>query len=65
MEQDILLEVVQASKDQVNKFNKQDFQGCADGYEKDAMMSAKPFGTYNGRDKILDFWKSLMNDKGG
>lgn len=44
-------------------FNRADAAGCAACYEEDAVMVAKPFGTYRGRKAIQAFWQDLF-DKG-
>ena len=44
-------------------FNNQDAEGCANQYCEGAVMQAKPFGTFTGRDEIQAFWQNIM-DKG-
>ena len=44
-------------------FNKQDAKGCADQYQPDCVMHARPFGTFEGKDAIQAFWQDIM-DKG-
>ena len=43
-------------------FNTQNAAGCAAAYEPDAVMVAKPFGTFRGRAEIEAFWKKLHDD---
>ncbi len=43
-------------------FNSGDAKGCAECYEKDATMEAKPFGTFNGRAEIESFWAKIIAD---
>lgn len=43
-------------------FNQSDAVGCATQYEQDAIMHARPFGTYTGTDEIQAFWRKLMED---
>ena len=43
-------------------FNKGDAKGCASQYESDAVMVAKPFGTYTGTKEITAFWQRLIDD---
>ena len=31
-------------------------------YESDAVMNAKPFGTFKGREDIAGFWCKLVDD---
>ena len=42
-------------------FNSGDAVGCAAQYEADAVMQARPFGTYTGTEEILAFWKNLID----
>jgi hypothetical protein len=42
-------------------FNKQDAAGCAAQYTLDAVMDARPFGTFTGRDEIQAFWQNIMD----
>ncbi|WP_293266671.1 nuclear transport factor 2 family protein [Neptunomonas sp.] len=42
-------------------FNKQDAAGCASQYMPHAVMDARPFGTFKGRDEIQAFWKNIMD----
>ncbi|MGC9402022.1 YybH family protein [Vibrio genomosp. F10 str. 9ZC157] len=41
-------------------FNRQDAAGCAEQYAENAIMVAKPFGTFEGREAIQAFWQNLM-----
>ncbi len=36
--------------------------GCASQYEPDAIMTAKPFGTFKGTEQIQAFWQKLIDD---
>jgi len=42
-------------------FNKQDAKGCAAQYQENCVMTAKPFGVFEGRQAIEDFWQGIMN----
>ncbi|OAN13717.1 isochorismatase [Photobacterium jeanii] len=42
-------------------FNNQDASGCAAQYAEDAVMVAKPFGTFEGREAIQAFWQNIMD----
>jgi ketosteroid isomerase-like protein len=46
----------------VNAFNAGDASGCANSYEEEAVMNAKPFGTFKGREEILGFWTKCIGD---
>ncbi len=54
--------VVSASHLWASAFNASDAEGCAAQYEHEAVMHAKPFGTFQGRDNIQQFWTNLIND---
>jgi len=43
-------------------FNEGDAAGCAAAYEKNAVMTAKPFGTFSGRGEIQAFWEKIIAD---
>lgn len=62
-ENTIVLDAVKtASTKWKNAFNSGDAAGCAVQYEKDAVMNAKPFGTYTGTVEIQAFWQKLIDD---
>ncbi len=42
-------------------FNSQDAKGCAQQYEVDCVMQAKPFGTFEGREAIQAFWQNIID----
>lgn len=58
----VLSAVEQASQKWKSSFNAGNAAGCADQYEKDAVMHARPFGTYTGTSEIKAFWQKLMDD---
>ncbi|OMH39276.1 nuclear transport factor 2 family protein [Motiliproteus sp. MSK22-1] len=43
-------------------FNRGDAKGCADQYAENAVMQAKPFGSYTGRKEIEAFWQKIIKD---
>lgn len=43
-------------------FNGGDAAGCAAAYEPDAVMNAKPLGSFTGRADIEAFWTKLIAD---
>lgn len=43
-------------------FNSGNAAGCAAQYEENAVMSAKPFGTFTGTTEIKAFWQKLIDD---
>ncbi len=60
--QTLLKAVKEASERWKNAFNSGDAAGCAAQYEPNAVMHAKPFGTFNGTNEIQTFWKQLVDD---
>ncbi|KZN30649.1 hypothetical protein N474_12905 [Pseudoalteromonas luteoviolacea CPMOR-2] len=42
-------------------FNNQDAKGCAAQYCHDAVMHARPFGTFTGREQIEQFWRDIIS----
>ena len=59
----IVLEAVNKASGQWKAaFNSGDAAGCAAQYEKDAVMHARPFGTFTGTADIQAFWQKLIDD---
>lgn len=58
----ILNALKDASENWKNAFNSGDAAGCASQYEANAVMTAKPFGTFNGVEEIQGFWQKLIDD---
>ncbi len=54
-------EVLQASQQWIGNFNKGDIDACVAGYQTDAVMEAKPMGTYTGTQEIDDFWRPFIH----
>ena len=42
-------------------FNRQDAAGCAAQYQEDAIMEARPMGTFKGRAQIQAFWQQIID----
>ena len=58
-----LLETVKSASEQwKSAFNLGNAAGCAAQYEKNAVMHARPFGTFTGTEEILGFWQKLIDD---
>jgi ketosteroid isomerase-like protein len=58
-----LLQAVKLSSDKwQSAFNCGDFSTCAEQYEENAVMNVEPFGQYNGKEAIKEFWQKLVND---
>ncbi|PDH31496.1 MAG: isochorismatase [Puniceicoccaceae bacterium MED-G30] len=51
-----------ASSSWQQAFNAGDAEACANCYEANATMIARPFGTYIGRQSIQAFWQKLIED---
>jgi len=62
MNSDLENAVKEASQKWQNAFNAGDAEGCASCYETNAIMEAKPFGTYHGRAEIQEFWQMLIRE---
>ena len=58
----VLKAVNEASARWKNSFNTGNAKGCAAEYEANAVMNAKPFGTFTGTEEIQGFWQNLVND---
>lgn len=59
--EELLEAVYEASAAWVKAFNVGDAKGCAEQYEKDAVMHARPFGTFTGTSEITAFWQNLID----
>lgn len=53
-------EVLEASKNWISNFNKGNTNAIVDAYTDDAIMVAKPFGTYKGKKAISEFWTPFV-----
>ena len=62
MSQQLLDAVDVASQKWKSAFNAGDAKGCALHYESDAVMHARPFGTFTGTEQIQAFWQKLIDD---
>ena len=59
----VILDAVNAaSKRWKSAFNSGDAAGCASQYEHNAVMHARPFGTFTGTVEIQGFWQKLIDD---
>lgn len=54
------LAIIKASKAWKDAFNAGDAKAAAALYEENAVMVAKPFGTFRGKAEILAFWTDLI-----
>lgn len=58
----LLKAVKEASDRWKSSFNSGNAAGCANEYEETAVMNARPFGTFTGREAIQQFWQNLIDD---
>ncbi|MEO0536851.1 MAG: nuclear transport factor 2 family protein [Cyanobacteria bacterium P01_A01_bin.123] len=58
----VLQATQKASEQWKSAFNSGNAAGCAAQYEKNAVMLAKPFGTFTGTAEIQAFWQKLIDD---
>jgi len=62
-QKNIVLEAVKTGSELwKSAFNSGDASGCARQYEQDAVMYARPFGTFRGIEEIQGFWQKLIDD---
>jgi ketosteroid isomerase-like protein len=55
-----LVDALTSSQRWVHAFNRGEVDECADTYTDDALLEAKPFGTFAGREAIRSFWMDLV-----
>lgn len=53
-------EVLEASRKWIVDFNNKNVKGCVEAYTTDAVMNAKPLGTFKGISEIEGFWKPFI-----
>ena len=53
-------EVLEASKNWISNFNNGNTTEVSNAYTEDAIMVAKPFGTFEGRKAISEFWTPFI-----
>lgn len=56
----VALEVLNASKEWIQEFNKGNAEFCVKGYDANAIMSAMPFGVKKGTKEISEFWTPFI-----
>jgi len=54
-------EVFTASQQWIANFNKGDVDACVAAYVPNAVMEAKPFGTFTGTQEIDAFWRPFVS----
>jgi ketosteroid isomerase-like protein len=58
-------EVLTRSKKWVEDFNNRNIKGCVDAYTIDAVVNARPMGTFKGIDQIEGFWRPFIETGAG
>lgn len=58
-------EVLKSSQNWIVNFNNGDARACIDAYTIDAVLYAKPFGTFRGIQEIESFWKPFIETGAG
>ena len=53
-------EVLECSQKWIDAFNQGNINACVTAYTSDAIMHAKPMGTFQGIVAIGNFWKEFM-----
>ena len=54
--------VIKASARWQSAFNSGNAAGCAAEYEANAVMHARPYGTFSGQTEIQGFWQKIIDD---
>jgi ketosteroid isomerase-like protein len=57
--------VLLCSQKWIESFNKGDVDACVAGYQPDAVINAKPLGTFKGTQEIDAFWRPFMASGAG
>lgn len=60
-EHEAFIAVAKASKAWKDAFNSGDAISAANQYENDAILVAKPLGTFRGKEEIQEFWTNLIH----
>ncbi len=58
-------QVLRRSKAWIESFNRSDVDACVAAYQADAVMNAKPLGTFTGHEEIDAFWRPFMQSGAG
>lgn len=53
-------EVLERSRQWIKDFNNKNSKGCVEVYTVDAVMNARPMGTFKGISEIEGFWKPFI-----
>lgn len=64
-ESELKQSVLLRSQKWIESFNKGDVDACVAGYQSDAVINAKPLGTFKGTKEIDAFWRPFMGSGAG
>jgi ketosteroid isomerase-like protein len=64
-DEEIKQAVLACSQKWIDSFNKGDVDSCVAGYQSDAVINAKPLGTFQGIAEIDAFWRPFMGSGAG
>ena len=53
-------EVLERSRQWIQDFNNKNIRACVDAYTADAVVNARPLGTFNGIGEIEGFWRPFI-----
>jgi len=58
-------EVLERSRQWIQDFNKRNIKGCMEAYTTDAVVNARPMGTFKGISEIEGFWRPFIETGAG
>ncbi len=58
--EEVVAEVLKASQTWISNFNNGNIEEIENAYTRDAVMEAKPYGTYKGQEAIIQFWEPFI-----
>lgn len=58
-------EVLEVSRQWIASFNQGDVDACVAAYKPDAIINAKPYGSFQGTESIDGFWRPFMEAGAG
>ena len=62
---EIETEVLEQSRKWIQDFNKRNIKGCVQAYTIDAVVNARPMGTFKGLGEIEGFWRPFIETGAG
>lgn len=62
---EIETEVLEQSRKWIQDFNNKNVNGCVEAYTIDAVVNARPMGTYKGLSEIEGFWRPFIETGAG